>query len=80
MGKLPWRLLRSSLQLSCCLLAASAFLLMAYQETGFSENLRLAKTMQDFSQLGLLAAALVPVCVEELTGEERKTPPGSSGR
>ncbi len=80
MKKLPWKWLLRFLQLACLFLAVSAFLLISYGETGAAERLTQAKTLQELSQLALLGAVLLPVCLEDLSEEDRKTPPGSSGR
>ena len=75
-----WRALQFSLRSAVLLLLGSLFCLFRCQESGALDQLRLAYIFQELSQLSLLSAALLPVCLEELSAADRKTPPGSSGR
>ncbi len=77
MGSMPWRVLIFSLQMTCILLFTSMTLLFLFQENGNSDHLRMAFMMQDFAQLSLLLAGLLPVVLEDLLGPGRKSPPGS---
>lgn len=71
MGKLPWRALMLSLRGGSLLLIAALIFLLRFQESGSLEQLRLAKTMQDFAQLFLLGGVLIPVCLEDLLPPEK---------
>lgn len=80
MNSAAWEYWIRALQLSCLLLLAAAVLLFFAQGEAAAERIRQAAAFQDAAQVTLLTAALVPVCLEDLIGPDRKTPPGSSGR
>ena len=78
--KLSWSVLIRSLQASCLLLLITAALLLFDIRNGDLRHLQTAYRFRDLSQLALLLGVIVPPCLEELDGQERGRPPGSSGR
>ena len=78
--KLSWTFLIRSLQASCLFLMITVFFLLFGGKSGELRHLQTAYIFRDLSQLALLLGAILPPCLEELGGQERRTPPGSSGR
>ncbi len=74
-----WAFLMRSLQACCLLLLLTAMFLLLGEKSGEPGHLQTAYIFRDLSQLVLLLGAIVPPCLEELGGQERRTPPGSSG-
>lgn len=67
MCPLAWEFFSRSLQLCCFLLFCSILLLK--QSTGIgTEQFRQAAAFQECAQVALLMAAIIPVCLEDLTG------------
>ena len=77
MGSLPWRTLMLSLQAGCLLLCAALVFLLCFQESGNTDHLHLAKSMQDLAQLALLGGVLIPVCLEDMLPPDREDPNNS---
>ncbi len=78
--KQSWSFLIRSLQACCLLLLLTAVLLLHGERSGDLRYMQSAAIFRDLSQLALLLAAIVPPCLEELGGQEKRNPPGSSGR
>ena len=78
--KLSWTFLIRSLQTCCLLLGLTAVLLLHGEWSGELRYMQTAYICRDLSQLALLLGAIIPPCLEELEGQERRSPPGSSGR
>ena len=66
-----WKILKISLQLSCFFSLGTAVCLLRFAQTGAYDLFRCSYILRDLSQLSLLAAALVPVCVEDLLRQGR---------
>ena len=79
MNSAAWEYWIRSLQLSCFLLLAAAVLLLFAEGETATERIRQSAVFQDAAQVTLLTAALVPVLLEDMIGQDRRTPPGSSG-
>jgi hypothetical protein len=69
MGAKPWRFLIRSLQCACLLLFCALVQLIAFDAGagGYELYIR-AGIFNELAQLALLFAALVPVCLEDLSG------------
>ncbi len=66
-----WTVLKRTLQLSCVFLLGTLICLLSFAQTGAYDQIRYAYIFRDLSQLSLLAAALVPVCLEDLLRQGR---------
>ena len=80
MSEPAWKVLLCSLQMSCLLLLGSLVFFFRYEQDGSLGHLNTTYLLQDLSQLSLLIAALVPVCLEDYLRQSGKTPPDSSKR
>lgn len=78
--KLSWSFLIRSLQACCLLLLLTVVFLLQGEQSGELHHLQTAYICRDLSQLALLLGAIIPPCLEELGEQERRSPPGSSGR
>ena len=79
-NNLSWTFLIRSLQACCMLLGLTAAFLLHGERSGDLRHMQSAYICRDLSQLALLLGAIIPPCLEELGGQERRSPPGSSGR
>ncbi len=68
-----WRVFLRALQLCCCLLLCSVFLLYAWDADHVHawRFLQLSAALQEMAQLALLAAVIVPPCIEDRRGQAR---------
>ena len=68
-----WRVFLRALQLGCCLLLCSVFLLYVWDadHTHGWHFLQLSASLQETAQLSLLAAVILPPCIEEWKGRGR---------
>lgn len=80
MSEPAWKVLLCSLQMSCLLLLGSLVFFFRYEQGGSLDHLNTTYLLQDLTQLSLLIAALVPVCLEDYLRQSGKTPPDSSKR
>lgn len=80
MSEPAWKVLLCSLEMSCLLLLGSLVFFFRYEQDGSLGHLNTTYLLQDLSQLSLLIAALVPVCLEDYLRQSGKTPPDSSKR
>lgn len=75
-----WEYMIRSLQLCCLLLFCSLVLLLACEGRLKGDLYIQAAAFQEYAQVSLLLATIVPVCLEDLLGSNGETPPGSSRR
>ena len=80
MSEPAWKVLLCSLEMSCLLLLGSLVFFFRYEQDGSLGHLNTTYLLQDLSQLSLLIAALVPVCLEDYLRQSGNTPPDSSKR
>ncbi len=64
-----WEFLIRSIQLACILLLCSLSMLFAFDEGSKPYSLYIqSRALQEYAQTALLLAAIIPVCLQDLSG------------